>query len=145
MAKLMLDMSAMQEDFFADAAMVGIASAMPAYHLCWALNEYLDLAFVRDPAQNISLKKKNSNEFNFPTYRYDLDNSSQSCLLYKLKDGTEPLLPETRHLDYLLLIQTNDPEEDAFHLVAELKNMKDIQLAQILDRDDLKNLSNLIV
>jgi hypothetical protein len=144
MAKLVLDMEAMQDNFFADAAMIGIASAMPAYHLCWALNERLELAFVRDPAQNISLKKKN-NKFNYPTYRFDLPNSSHTYLLYKLKDGAESLLPETRHLDYLIFIQTGDPEEDAYRLVTELKTIHDIQLAQVLDPEDMKNLANLLV
>jgi len=144
MAKLVLDMSAMQEDFFAEAAMIGIVTAMPGYHLCWLLNNHFDINFIREPDQNIPLQKKD-NRYNFPIYQYNFPNSSHKYLLYKLKDGKEPLLPETKQLDYLWLIQTASPEDDAAHIAAELKNITDIQMAQILDTDQLKSLNNLLV
>ncbi len=144
MAKFKLDTSAMQEDFFDDAAMIGIVTAMPAYHLCWLLNNHFDIEFVREPEQNISLQK-NDTLYNFPIYQYDLPNSEQKYFLYKLKDGKEPLLPETKQLDYLWLIQTVDPETDAEFIARELKNIPDIQLAQKLAPDQLKSLNNLLV
>ncbi len=144
MAKLKLDISAMQEDFFEDAAMIGIVTAMPAYHLCWLLNKHFDIEFVRKPEQDISLQKSDT-LYNFPIYQFDLPNSEQKYVLYKLKDGKEPLLPETRLLDYLWLIQTAGPAADADFIAAELKNIPDIQMAQKLAPDQLKSLSNLLV
>jgi hypothetical protein len=149
MAKLMLDMDAMSKDFFEDCAMIGIAAAQPGYRFCWLVNNYFDISFVRDPAQNIYLQKKDKekkeNEYQFAVYQYDLPDSDHKYLLYKLKDGSESLLPETKQMDYLWLIQTANPEEDAYRIARELRNIPDVQLAQILTPEQLKNLNNLLV
>jgi hypothetical protein len=144
MAKLVLDTEAMQEDFFADTAMLGIAAAAPAYHLCWILNRHFDIDFVRDAEQNLSMQKKGE-QYYFPIYKYDLPNSSHKYLLYKLKSGTESLLPETKQLDYLWLIQSANPEDDAARIARELRNIATVQLAQLLVPDQLKNVNNLII
>jgi hypothetical protein len=144
MAKMVLDMAAMQEDFFADASMIGIVSAVPGYHLCWMLNRHFNIDFIRDPDQNISLQKKD-NQFYFPIYQYTFPNSNHKYLLYKLKSGSESLLPETKQLDYIWLVQTANPEEDAYRIATELRNIPDVQLAQILNTDQLKSLNNLLV
>jgi hypothetical protein len=144
MAKMVLDTEAMQEDFFADTAMLGIATASPAYHLCWLLNRHFDINFIRDADLNISTQKKDD-QYYFPIYKYDLPNSSHKYLLYKLKNGTESLLPEPRQLDYLWLIQTANPEEDAERIAREIRNIPDIQLAQILVPGQLKNVNNLLI
>jgi len=144
MAKLVLDMTATQEGFFADAAMIGIGTALPAYHFCWLLNKHFEIDFRRDPDQNIPMVKK-ENQYYFPIYQYSFPNSTHTYLLYKLKNGTEALVPEIRHLDYLWLVQTANPEEDALLILGELKKIPDIQLAQILAQDQLKSLNNLLV
>jgi len=144
MAKLVLDMTAMKDDFFAESAMIGIGTSMPGYHFCWALNNHFDINFIRDPEQNILLKKKDS-QYYFPIYYYTVPNSNHQYLLYKLKNGTESLLPETRQLDYLWLIQTANPEEDALLIANELRNIPDVQMATILAPEQLKSLSNLLV
>jgi hypothetical protein len=144
MAKLLLDMSAMQKDFFEDAAMIGIGTAMPAYHLCWQLNRRFEMNFIRDPEQNVVLQKKDI-KYYFPVYQYDFPNSAYKHLLYKLKSGNESLLPETKLLDYLWLIQTANPEEDAAIITPGLKDLPGVQLAQLIVPGQLKNLNNLFV
>jgi hypothetical protein len=144
MSKLVLDMAAMQEDFFEDTAMIGIGTPMPGYRLCWMLNQHFGIDLVRDPEQNISLKKKD-NEYHFAVYQYVFPNSSHKYLLYQLKNGKESLLPEAKQLDYVWLIQTSCPEEDAIEITRALKEIPDVQLAQLLDADQLKSLNNLLV
>ena len=144
MAKLVLDMDAMQDDFFSDAALIGIGSALPAYNFCWLLNRHFGISFIRDTDQNISLKKKDK-EFIFPVYNYIIPNSDHKYLLYKLKSGTESLLPETRQLDYLWLVQTANPTEDAKEILKGLKELNEVQLANILQPRQLKSLNNLLV
>jgi hypothetical protein len=55
------------------------------------------------------------------------------------------LLPETRQLDYLWLIQTAEPEHDALLILSELKRMNEVQLSQMLTAGQLKNMENLLV
>lgn len=146
MAKVVqkLNMAAAQEGFFSDVAMIGIGTAHPAYHLCWLVNEHFGIDFVRDPDQSIPMQKKDV-QYYFPVYICNLPNSSHRYMLYKLKNGNESLLPETRLLDYLWLIQTDSPEEDALLITGELRNIPGIQLARILEQDQLKSLANLLV
>ncbi|MFI5196657.1 MAG: IPExxxVDY family protein [Chitinophagales bacterium] len=144
MVKKKLDMNAIHENFFADTAMLGIATALPAYHLCWVLNRHFDINFIRDPDQDISMQKKDD-QYYFPIYKYDLPNSSHRYLLYKLKNGTESLLPETRQLDYLWLIETANPEDDVNRIAREIRNIPDIQLAQVLVPEQLKSVDNLLM
>jgi len=145
MAKLLLNMTEMQKDFFADTAMIGIATALPGYHLCWVLNMHFDINFERDPEQNISSQKK-ENQYHFPIYQCAFPNSSHKYMLYKLKNGAESLLPETKQLDYLWMIHTANPERDAMEIARELKNIPDVQLARILATDQLKkSIQNLLV
>jgi hypothetical protein len=144
MAKLILDIAAMQEDFFADSVMIGIVTAMPGYHFCWMLNKHFGVNFVREPDQNISLQKKDKTYF-FPIYQYEFPNSSHKYMLYKLKNGKESLLPETGQMDYLWMIQTANPEEDALLIADELRNIPDVQMARLLEQEQLKSLVNLLV
>ena len=137
-------MAAMQEDFFQETAMIGIVAALPAYHFCWLLNDHFDINFTREPDQNLYLMKKGV-RYSFPTYQYDLPNSYHKYLLYKLKHGAESLLPETKQMDYLWLIQTANFDEDGQAIARELRNIASIQMAQLLGSEQLKSLNNLLV
>lgn len=69
----------------------------------------------------------------------------RALLLYKLKSDKQSLLPEAKNLDYLWMIQSSAPGSQAVQITEFLRTMPDIQLAQIISPDKLKNLSNLLV
>jgi hypothetical protein len=143
--KWTLDTEAMEEDFFSDCALIGIVSALPAYKLCWKLNSKLDINFVREPELDILVQKSQTIQHYFPIYQYALPLSGCRHLLYKLKNEKEALLPEVKQLDYLWMIQSHEAAHEA-HIAAQLlREITDIQLAQILDLDKLKNAGNLLV
>jgi hypothetical protein len=81
----------------------------------------------------------------FSIYQYCIPLNGCRHLMYKLKTDKEVLLPEVKQLDYLWLIQSMSAEEDAGLIARHLRNIPEIQLAQALSADKLKNLSNLIV
>jgi len=143
--KMTLDMVAMQEDFFADTVLIGIASALPGHRFCWLINKHFEMDFIRDPEQNVCLQLKQNKECYFPIYKYELPLSNVMHLLYKLKNNTESLLPEAKQLDYIWLIQTTSPDTDAYGITQTLRNIPEVQLAQLLEPEKLKNLKNLIV
>jgi hypothetical protein len=149
MAKLLLSNTAMVEDFLEDTSLIGIVSAQPGYRMCWMINNHFEIDFTCDPDQSITLRKKDrkktESEYVFPVYQFDLPNSYYKYLLYKLKNGSESLLPESRQIDYLWLVQTGNSEDDANHIINELRSIPDIQLVLLLDKNELKNLDNLLV
>lgn len=143
--KKVLDVSAMQEDFFADTALVGIVSSLPAYRFCWLLNYHFAMDLMREPDMDICIPGGEHGKLYFPIYQYSEPSSSCINTIYKLKSDKEVLLPEVKQLDYLWMIQSNDPEGDAEDITQSLRGIPDIQLAQVLQADKLKNLNNLIV
>jgi hypothetical protein len=144
-SKLVLDTAAMQEDFFADTALIGIACALPAYRFCWLINQKLDMNFVREPESDLVSQTSASKMQYFSIYQYHLPLQGGKHSIYKLKSEKEALLPEVKQLDYLWMIQTTTPEADAELIIQHLRNLTDIQLAQILSPDKIKNLGHLLL
>ncbi len=144
-AKLVLDMAAMQDEFFADTALIGIVCALPSSRFCWTLNHKLDIGFERQPDMDIILQIKPGKEFSFPVYKYDMPHSGNNYILYKLKNDKESLLPEVAQLDYLWMVQSKTADEEVQTLSRYLREIPEIQLAQIVTMDRLKNTANLIL
>jgi hypothetical protein len=144
-AKWTLDISAMQEDFFADTTPIGIASALPGYSFCRLLNKHFAMNFMREPELDICIEAAGGEKKYFPVYQYALPLSGGRYLVYKLKNEKEALLPEIKQLDFLWLIQSISPEADAQFFLQKLRGMADVQLAQILAIDKLKNANYLLV
>ena len=143
--KMTLNVAAMQEEFFADTALIGIVSALPAYRFCWMLNERFDMNFVRDAESDICIQDAQKQEHYFSIYKYCTPLNGNKYLIYKLKHDKESLLPEVRQLDYLWMIQSNAPETDASVITGYLRDIPDVQLAQVITPDKLKHLNHLIV
>ncbi|RYY15676.1 MAG: IPExxxVDY family protein [Chitinophagaceae bacterium] len=143
--KWTLNIAAMQEDFFTDTALIGIVSAMPAYRFCWMLNQKFDMNFVRDADSDIVKQDTDHQEHHFSIYKYCTPLNGNKYMIYKLKSDKETLLPEVKQLDYLWMIQSHDPEQDANQIAQYLKNIPDVQLAQVLMPEKLRNLSHLLV
>jgi len=145
-AKLVLDIGAMQEDFFADSSLIGIASALPIYRFCWLLNNCFNINFTREPELDVKLPgKKDTPDHYFPVYQYTLPTGTHAHMLYSLKNNDKKLLPEVKQLDYLWMIQSSTPEKDAADFIKYLRTIPDVQLAQILQPSQLKNLNNLLI
>lgn len=103
--------------------------------------------FGENEADN-STSEGGSMEFSFPVYCHDKPGSNSRYLLYKLKSGGALLLPgeKNRRYDYLWLVQTADPEHDAHMVMDVLRQMPEIQVAQLLDAADMeKSRENLLL
>lgn len=143
--KMTLDVAAMQQEFFSNTALIGIVSALPAYRFCWLINERFDMAFERDADSDILLQDQHKRACYFPVYRYCAPLNGMRSLIYKLKHEKESLLPEVKQIDYLWMIESNDPEGDAASLTQYLRSIPDVQLAQVIVPERLKHLNHLIV
>jgi hypothetical protein len=143
-AKMVLDTAAMEEEFFSDTAMIGIVSAMPDYRFTWLMNQKLGMNFVRKPDMDVQIQSKDIERY-FSVFQYCAPLSGCTHLIYQLKNDKEALLPEVKQLDYLWLIQCSTADEDAHTIANHLRDINEIQLAQILSLDKLKNHNNLLV
>lgn len=172
MSKTVLDMGGVRESFFGEAAMIGISCPLPAHRFCWTVNRHFETNFRNVPESTICVAEDKGGKevvnflggaqtdmfggapaaaapagrWYFPTYTYTVPHSSATHIIYQLKCGTRVLLPEVKHLDYLWLVQTAEPEHDAHTILLELRTAAFVQLAQDLTREQLKkSISNLLL
>src|SRR5690349_7150987 len=107
--KWTLNTASMHEEFFSDAALIGIVSPVPAYQFCWLLNQYFDTDFVRDVAHDIEMQVTKDEKRYFAVYQYAAPSNGARYILYKLKNERQALLPEAKGLDYLWMVQSTCP------------------------------------
>ena len=143
--KWTLNTADMQEDFFADAALIGIVSPVPAYQFCWLLNQHFDMDFVRDAEHDICVQTNKDQQHYFAVYQYAAPLNGPKYILYKLKSDKQSLLPEAKGLDYLGMVQSTCPDNHAEQITDLLKTMPQVQLAHMIAPSHLKNLNNLLV
>ncbi len=144
-SKWTLNTADMQEDFFADSALIGIVSPVPAYQFCWMLSEHFNMDFVRDPEHDICLQTPKDHQHYFPVYQYSAPLNGPKYILYKLKSDKQNLLPEAKGLDYLWMVQHHCPEHHAEEISNLLRRMPQVQLAKLIPPGQLKNLTHLLV
>lgn len=144
-AKLVLDMGAATDSFFSGTAMVGIGSALPGYKFCWTINRNLGLNFARKPENDVAYQPAKDDKHFFSLYQYKIPYSSCTHLLYRLRSEKNSLLPEIKQLDYLWLISSQDAATEAQEIISNLRNIPEVQLAQSISTDRLKNLNNLLL
>ena len=145
-SKLVLDTSAMQEDFFEAAAMIGIASSWPGHRFVWLLNGRFGLDFRRAADMDVCLNAKSKDDFqHFAVYHFADTVSGAEHFLYRLRAEKKVLLPEVKNLDYLWLIQNLCSNDELDTFANHLRSMPEVQLATILASDELKNRAHLLV
>ncbi len=144
-SKWTLNTADMQEDFFADAALIGIVSPVPAYQFCWMLNQHFDMDFVRDAEHDICVQTTRDNQHYFAVYQYAAPLNGPKYILYKLRNDKQSLLPEAKGLDYLWMVQSSCPNNHAVEITDLLRRIPQVQLAQMIPAEKLKNLNNLLV
>lgn len=143
--KQFLDAVVMQEEFFSDAALIGIASPAPAYRLCWMLNQYFDTEFARDTEHEICMRDPKRGDHYFAVFQHAAPFNGSKHVLYSLKSDNKVLLPELKSLDYLWMIRGCDSASQAGTLAENLRRVSAVQMAALLERQQLKSIGNLIV
>lgn len=138
-------MQAASDEFFSDTALIGIGSALPGYKFCRAVNIALNFDFNRRPESDVEYKPSKHDVHYFSLYQYNIPLSSCKHLLYKLRSEKKTLLPEIKQLDYLWLIRSQLADAEAETLISQLRDVPDVQLAQHIPIDRLKNLNNLLL
>jgi hypothetical protein len=122
--------------------LVGISSHENDYRLVWAVNNQLNLKFVRtDNLVVFDTKLKTDLEFSRFTY-YD----ENLYLKYNLTSNRCPdgyLLPEMRTLDFILQITGEISAQDMEDLIGRLRKTDIISTAFVLSPEKIKKIEKL--
>lgn len=92
----------------------GIVSVNPSYRLCWMLNKAMnwnlarmdDISIQRNSAKaatNTLIPASTDQTLDYPRYSYEDDGWKYKVDVIHNKAETEPLMPELRNFDYLLI------------------------------------------
>jgi hypothetical protein len=145
---LKLDTLSIEDDFFENAALIGISTDKPAYSLCHLLNESFQLSFQRKPKLDVTIGKKNQQAFTFAVYQSHVPRCAFTFTFYKLKVDDIHLLPSIKNIDYIWLVRGEDvldAEDAAMLYLKKLRLMPEIQFTTLLEKEKIKNIDFLIL
>jgi hypothetical protein len=132
------------EEFFGQAALIGMASSKQVYNLCNQFNRAFDIHFIRVPHMDIRVLR-NKETYLFPVYCHTVPDTGYHYYLYKLRLEEGNLLPGLRNIDYIWLINSDTPQDEAQRFLGELRAFADIQFVSLLQADKIKDAENLIL
>jgi len=141
--KLILDNDAITDDFFSDTRLLGIIAPIKNYQFCWQLNNQLGYSFRLNTEIDKQLRKKNRQYF-FSVYEHEENSFLKYYLFHNHCDG-EYLLPEFRHMDFLLLMK-GDYVDDAkcSNIISSIKTILSVQMVAELTNEKIKNKEHLV-
>lgn len=142
--RLKLDMDTIAEDFFSGTYLLGLMTLVKDYKISLALNKSLHFDLRLKPEMEIKLHRRNRMYY-FEVHEYqDFYNRIQYYLYHNQHQG-EYLLPEYRHLDYLLLIRGEGPlQHGTTPLEQVLRQLPEVQLVVSLTEENIASRSNLV-
>jgi hypothetical protein len=142
--KLKIDNEALAEEFFEDAALLGIVAPIKDYQFSWQLNQVLGFDFRVNNDIEIQLSKKQRKYF-FSIYEYAIPSISLVHYLYNNQFDGEYLLPEFKHLDFLWLIKGETiAAEELKLLMQSIRSFPGVQLVTEMTHEKIKNKQHLI-
>ena len=141
--KLTLDNEALTEDFITDTRLLGIMAPVKNYHFCWLLNRMLGYNFRLDTDIEKPLRKK-KRQYHFSVYQHKEDDFLNFYLFHNHCDG-EFLLPEFRHIDFLLLMKGDYVDDSKCNgIISAIKSIEAVQMVVELTNEQIKNKEHLV-
>jgi hypothetical protein len=143
-SKLVIDNEELTQEFFEDARLIGVVAPLKGYQFCGGLNETLRMKLNLSKDIGIELKKKTRDYF-FDVYEYHEPTGSLSYFIYNNKSDGEFLLPEFKHLDFLLLMKGDSVSNDLMQqFIGVIKVINGVQLVVELTNEKIRNKENLV-
>ena len=128
-----------------DFDLIGIISTVKEYKLAWLINKKLAIRLVKHDDMEIEFLKQKS--LVVSNFLYETETSQARLLKNKSMDFSGQanyLLPELHKFDFLFTIHGFEDTFDRREVVGALKEIPQVQFAQILPMDRLKSKENLI-
>jgi hypothetical protein len=142
--KLKLDDDQISDNFFDHTRILGIASTLKNYQLCFQIEKQLQVDFRTSQDLQIPLEK-NKRTYSFTVYEFLEPAIATEHFLYTNKNDGEALLPELQHLDFIWLLKgvffNND--EVFKDLQQNLRTIQGIQLVTEVAHEKIKSRDNL--
>ena len=126
-----------------DFKLIGITSHENDYHLCWKINQSLDMHLVRLEDLHVFNSKFKINQ-DFSLYHYSDEDTMAEYHLISNRCENGYLLEELRNIDFLLKISGDMDEQFINNLLSRLRTIEGVTAAFELDPSQLKSREKLI-
>jgi hypothetical protein len=137
-----LDIEQISDNFFEKTNILGIATSLKNYQLCYHIEKSIQIDFQTSKDLQIPLEK-NKRAYSFTVYEFYQSTFFVEHFLYSNKNDGEPLLPELPHLDFIWLIKGDFIEQNFINLQQQLKNINGVQLVIEVPQEKIKSRDNL--
>jgi len=120
--------------------LIALVSSEPLYRIGWLINEHINIQLKEvEPINIIHSKRQINQEFQ----RFAFTNDTETYYLVNNKSENGVLIEEQKQVDFWLKIESLNQINSA-DLVKNIKSIKDINLAFIVDPSSLKSKQKLI-
>jgi hypothetical protein len=127
-----------------DFVLIAITSAQKDYRMCYLVNKYLGMDFVRVDDLEVNIYPNSARAVPFSMYEYYWEASETSFYLIANRGTDGLLIPEMREADYFLMIKNYIDDEDLNYLVNGLNKIPEVVAAIKIDPKKIKSRENLL-
>lgn len=140
MAKFTLDTD--PEDHI-DFLLIGIVSHAKPYRLCWSLNKIMNFNLVKTEEKIELNNARKKQQFVFEIYNFEDEESRINYYLIPNKSGTGYLIPELKHVDFLLVLKEN-LSADVNSIIDQIRQSDQVMTCFEINTEEVKSLENLL-
>ena len=128
-----------------DFTLLAISSLLKEYKLAWILNQCLSIHLVKQPDEIFHFV--GNEQLCISYYRYQTIHSSIRLIFNRSREDTRNrqfLLPELKQFDYLMTVDGFDDSFQIEEVREKIKQIKGVQMVNLVEVDQLKSRDNLI-
>lgn len=129
--------------FDTDYRLIGIASALREYRLCFFLNKIMECDFLK-LNDHIIESKDRTRAHTFSVFKAEDSNFKNTFFVFSNKGVGDYMLPEFSNFDYLLMIKGELENEQMSNYIDAISNMESVLLCTEIPVARIKNKNRLV-
>ena len=126
-----------------DYKLVGIASSLKEYKLCYHLNTFLNCDF-RKLTDLIFEPTDRTRKIQFSVFKAGNEADQNQFVVFTNKNLQDVLLPEISNFDYLLQVHGKYEEEELKNLIAGIKQFPEVMMTAEIPLKKIKSRERLV-
>jgi len=126
-----------------DFVLIAVTTSQKDYRICYLINKYLNLNFVKSADLEIDISEVLPPAF-FSLYRYNSDDTETDYYFIANKGSEGYLVPEMSKVDFFLMIKNHIDEIDIDKMISALNKIPEVVAAAKIDPKKIKSRENLL-
>jgi len=126
-----------------DFVLIAVTTSQKDYRICYLINKYLSLDFVKFPDLAVDIPGVQSPAL-FSLYRYHTEDAETDYYFIGNKGSEGYLVPEMSRADFFLMIKNHIGENELDKLISALNKIPEVVAAAKIDPKKIKSRENLL-